>query len=314
MTQFYFSFCCLGSGQTFVDDWYITCYNLIFTALPLCVSALTESDIDIYDNKVAKKNIALLYKDSRDTYNIFSFKRFIWTLFKGTLYSLIIFTDSCFKQILVIKGYYSNIWYLSLKCYICVLSVVSSNLLINNNFIAVYLPLSIAITTFLFFAGFLMLNHYGLVFDFNSKASIIPSLAAPVLYFSIFYILGLSIIIDYSFKLLNILYTDDFRFKILLKNTLRKGKKKNSIELNKLSSKSIIKINSKKNNNNYNKFTKTNKIRSSFNPDISKNKLVIKQSNFFFNNINKNKTLKQKNFAKEKNNHFINLKFRGSDS
>ena len=37
MSQFYFSFLCLGSGQTIVDDWYITCYNLIFTALPLCV-------------------------------------------------------------------------------------------------------------------------------------------------------------------------------------------------------------------------------------------------------------------------------------
>ena len=30
MSQFYFAFLCLGSGQTFIDDWYITCYNLIF--------------------------------------------------------------------------------------------------------------------------------------------------------------------------------------------------------------------------------------------------------------------------------------------
>ena len=33
LNQFYFAFFSLSSGQTFFDDWYITCYNLIFTAL-----------------------------------------------------------------------------------------------------------------------------------------------------------------------------------------------------------------------------------------------------------------------------------------
>ncbi len=189
----------MASGQTFVDDWYITCYNLIFTAFPLCVNALTDSDIDLYDNKVTKKNLALLYKESRDACRIFCFCRFIWTLFKGTLYSLIIFVESCIRQILVKSGYYPNIWYLSIKNYICVLSVVSLNLLINSSFIVIYLPLSILITTFILFIGFLFINHYGILFDFNSKASIGPALTVPTLYFSIFLISCFSFIIDYSF-------------------------------------------------------------------------------------------------------------------
>ena len=73
MTQFYFSFSCLSSGQTIIDDWYITCYNLIFTALPLCVKAITDTDMNINDKKIIK-NLALLYRENRDNYKIFRFK------------------------------------------------------------------------------------------------------------------------------------------------------------------------------------------------------------------------------------------------
>ena len=318
MTQFYFAFFCLASGQTFVDDWYITCYNLIFTALPLCVSALTDSDINLNDNKVAKKNLALLYRDSRDAYRIFSFGRFIWTLFKGILYSLIIFVESCVKQMLVKKGYYSNIWFLSLKSYICVLSVVSSNLLINSGFIVIYLPISIAITTFLAFFGFLVINHYGLLFDFNSKASIISSLTSPILYFALFLILSLSIIIDYSFKLLNLLHNNNYTLRIILKNSIRRKKKNSLILLNGISSKSISnhkngfsKSNSHSHSNKKDK--KKNKVRSSCNnPDISKNKLIMKTSHFIINNLHKNYSFKQNNFTNETNNVFT-LKFKGAN-
>ena len=58
MIQFYYSFNCLASGQTIVDDWYITCYNLIFTALPLCVRAITDSNINLNNKKNIKKKFS----------------------------------------------------------------------------------------------------------------------------------------------------------------------------------------------------------------------------------------------------------------
>ena len=316
MTQFYFSFFCLGSGQTFIDDWYITCYNLIFTAFPLCISALSDSDIDLNDNKVTKKNLAILYKESRDTYKIFSFGRFVWTLFKGILYSLIIFIESNIRQILVIRGYFSNIWFLSLKSYMCVLSVVSSNLLINTNFIVIYLPLSIFISTFALFFCFLVLNHYGIIFEFNSKASIVSSLTSPILYLSIFLILCFSIVVDYSFKLFNIFFSNNLTFRILLKKSLKKAKKKkDSLAINNISSKSYSncnKDNSKSNSNSNPNENKKHKVRSSFNnPGFANNKLIMKSPNFILNNINKNYSFKQnQNNYQVKSNAFI-LKFRG---
>ena len=230
LIQFYFSFLCLGSGQTFVDDWYITFYNLIFTALPLGISALTDSDIDLNNSKKAKQNLPLLYKENRDNYKIFSLGRFIITLIKGIFISFFIFISCCIKQILTLQGHFANIWFLSIKTIICVLFVVSANLLINNYFIVIYLPLSIFITTYLIFFIFLILNHYGLLFKFNSKATIFPSLTSPILYLTLFLVSCFSIVIDYSFKLFELFFSNSLSSKIILNESL-KGKRKSSIRI-----------------------------------------------------------------------------------
>ena len=271
LIQFYFSFFCLGSGQTFVDDWYITFYNLIFTALPLCISALTDSDIDINKGRIAKKNLALLYKENRDKYKIFSFSNFILELAKGIIASIIIFITCCIKQILTIRGYFANIWFLSLKTYICVLLVVSINLLISNCFIFIYFPLSIIITTFVFFFIFLVLNHYGLVFEFNSKASIFPSLASPILYLAVLLISGFCFVIEYSLKLFVLFFSSRLSSKIILNNSIQK-KKNSSFGM----IKSITQSYSR--NKNFKRI-------SNANPKISNNfksrypKILLKQSN-----------------------------------
>jgi magnesium-transporting ATPase (P-type) len=224
----------LASGQTFVDDWYITCYNLVFTALPLCISAITDSDIDLKESKANKKNFALLYKENRDTHRIFSFFGFVRATSKGMLMSIIIFITCSFNEILNIKGHYGSIWYLSLKNYICVLVLVSLNLLISNNFLAYLLPLSIGITTFLLFIIFLVLNHYGFLFQFNSKASIFPSLSSPLTYFTVIFISSLGFIFDYTYKLVNILITRRLSYWLLINRATKT--KKNSFDVSRVQS------------------------------------------------------------------------------
>ena len=235
LTQFYFAFFCLASGQTFVDDWYITCYNLVFTAFPLAVAAITDSDIDLNDIKMVKKNLALLYKENRDKYRIFSFGGFIWIITKGIFISLIIYINCCFQEILCIKGHYSSIWYLSLKSYLCVLLVVSINLLIKSNFIVYILFLSIGITTFFLFIIFLILNHYGFLFQFNSKASISSSFSSPLLYLTVILVTSFSFIFDYNNKLINIFLSKSLSSKLLLSKTM-KQKRKSSFLFGKVNS------------------------------------------------------------------------------
>lgn len=44
--QFYFSHYSGYSGQSVFDDWYLTLYNLFFTALPLIVKAVFDQDVN----------------------------------------------------------------------------------------------------------------------------------------------------------------------------------------------------------------------------------------------------------------------------
>ena len=301
MTQFYFTFFCLGSGQTFIDDWYIACYNLIFTSIPLGISALTDTDVDLNDPKIVKKNLALLYKENRDEYRIFTFTRFLWILAEGIIISLMIFIISCAKQVLTKKGFFVNIWFLSLNNYICILFAVSLNLLIINNFIVIYLPLSILIVTFLLFLTFLVFNHYGIFFEFNSKASIVSSLQSPLLYLSIIFISCFTIIIDYGIKLFNIYFSKSLSSRILLRKILQKERKSFFLlNNNNPSSKSVSnnKANSYTNSNSIKNINKINIINKSnriskltntfINHQTSNNYLIIKSPNYILNKINEN--------------------------
>ena len=258
MAQLYFSFICLASGQTFIDDWYITCYNLIFTALPLCVSALSDSDIDIKDGK-EKKNLCLLYKENRDKYKIFSFGRFILKLIKGIFISFILFLFCLVREILS-QGRNNNIWYLSLKTYICILIVVSLNLLLTTNYLVYILPLTIGITTFLLLIIFLIINHYGVLFEFNSKASIQLTFSSPLTFLHILLICSFSFIIDYTTNLANIFFSKSLSSKIILRKAL-KPYKKSFYKINKLVNTKSYSKNKKRRNSDKHKISNMNKTQ-----------------------------------------------------
>lgn len=46
LPQFMFAYISGYSGQTIYDDYYITCYNMVFTALPLAAKAIYDQDVN----------------------------------------------------------------------------------------------------------------------------------------------------------------------------------------------------------------------------------------------------------------------------
>ena len=221
MTQFFFAFYNLSSGQTLMDDWYITCYNLVFTAFPLCVCALTDIDIKEEDSKECKKCMPLLYKESRDANKIFTFSKVILVVIRSIILSGITFLLCSVKSLIINdNGDHANIWYMSLKNFCCTLIVVSINLLLETKFIAYYLPLVILITTFLFFALFLLLVHYGLIFNFNSKASIFLSFSVLKFYLVLLIVASLNAVLDYSLKIYKIFFVKNLAGQLSLKRAL----------------------------------------------------------------------------------------------
>ena len=151
------------------------------------------------------------------------------------------------------------------------------------------------------FLTFLVFNHYGIFFEFNSKASIVSSLQSPLLYLSIIFISCFTIIIDYGIKLFNIYFSKSLSSRILLRKILQKERKSFFLlNNNNPSSKSVSnnKANSYTNSNSIKNINKINIINKSnriskltntfINHQTSNNYLIIKSPNYILNKINEN--------------------------
>jgi hypothetical protein len=163
----------------------------------------------------------LLYKESRDSKRIFTLSRLILVVIKSIILSGIIFIFCAIRSFVIDEsGNHVNIWYMSLKNFCCILIIVSVNLFLLTKFIAYFLPLVVFITTFCFFTLFLLLVHYGLVFNFNSKASIFLSFSVPKFYLILLIVCSLSAVLDYALKIYDIFFVKSLSGQLSLKRAL----------------------------------------------------------------------------------------------
>jgi phospholipid-transporting ATPase len=230
ISQLFFGPFSLLSGQTIIDDWYITCYNLVFTALPLCIAALTDIDLEEADLNKKEKELPLLYKESRDEKIIFRRRSFVYTAIKGIIVSFIMYAICVNNRILCNKGHIADLWYLSLLYYLSILFVVTNNLFFTTHYIVNLLLISVGITTFLFLIIFLIFVHYGLVFDFKSKATILPSVRNLSFYVYLFFSIGFNLVLDYTLKLRNFLFDKHLSTELFRQKTMKSKEKKKQLK------------------------------------------------------------------------------------
>jgi len=144
--QFYFSFFCGFSGTTIYDDYYITLYNLVFTAMPLVVRAIMEQDVyykfpmkiredllgmpeekpsPIREKQILKKYYPKLYYiGQKDT--LFTYKNFFLWIWQGIIHGLFIFFFCMYylgSDINNQYGYSSDIWLNSITLYSSIIMV-----------------------------------------------------------------------------------------------------------------------------------------------------------------------------------------------
>jgi len=136
MIQYIMGFWENFSGQTIIDDWFITLYNLIFTSLPLGVRACLDFDVKMDDGNVIYKMTPWLYMENRD-YPIFTVKKFVFVLLKGILHCIINF----FVVIFVLENQSVNdmgdqpcLWFISVDLYSNILIIVSLDLFIFTKY------------------------------------------------------------------------------------------------------------------------------------------------------------------------------------
>ena len=73
--QFIFGFYCNFTGQTIIDDWFISLFNLLFTSLPLGARALLDHDVKPDDSELVHLMLPFLYLENR-TNPVFTLKKF----------------------------------------------------------------------------------------------------------------------------------------------------------------------------------------------------------------------------------------------
>ena len=146
LPQFFFSHYCAYSGQTVYDDWYLTFYNLVFTALPLFMRALFERDYEVPfrwestgDNCDEKKKklrakIPTVYKVGLQN-QLFTLPRFLLWLFNGILHAIIIFfiplyasVEGIFNQ----DGHNFDHWSFSIASFSSIIIIVNMKIGINT--------------------------------------------------------------------------------------------------------------------------------------------------------------------------------------
>ena len=176
--QFVYGFYCNFTGQTIIDDWFITLFNLLFTSLPLGARALLDHDIKPEDGDIIKLMLPFLYLENREK-PIFTVRNFFINLLKGIFHSLINFfwviyyLDESINK----DGKMGGLWFCSVNLFTNILIIVSVELLIETKYHTWINAAILIVITFIAYIIFLvivqnlsMFNSVGTVGEaFNSE-------------------------------------------------------------------------------------------------------------------------------------------------
>lgn len=119
INHFFFAFYTNFSGQTVIDDWFISLYNLIFTSFPLIARACLDQDILPSDGNVMNCLFPYLYMSTRN-FPIFTVKHFIFNLLRGTIHGGINFFLTIYvlgNSIIDSQGNSADLWFTSVNLF-----------------------------------------------------------------------------------------------------------------------------------------------------------------------------------------------------
>ena len=217
ISHFLYLFFCSSSGQPIFEDWFITFYNLIYTAIPIGI--LTCSDIDIRDEdgEIIKMTNPFLYRESRDKPD-FTKMGFVYTMLLGCLICLqqfffIIFAlDS--ETTIDIHGNTADIWTVSFAYFATIYFFMTISIMIRIRYHTLIFHLGILITSFLPFALTIIWFHNSVAT--NSSSSYTTILKSPKFYLTVIVNIAFGVILEmclrawefsYSKKTTNVMQT-----------------------------------------------------------------------------------------------------------
>ena len=293
--QFVFGFYCNFTGQTIIDDWFITLFNLLFTSLPLGARALLDQDVNPDDGDIVRYMLPFLYLENRD---------FFINLLKGIFHSLINFFWVIFMMDESIdkNGKMGGLWFCSVNLFTNILVIVSIELLIQTKYHTWINFVIILIITFLAYIIFLIIvQHLSM---FNSVGTINIAFNSGRMWLNMIFVGGTCGIIDFFLLCIEFIFFPTMS--TILQALVNKGislNKDNAEQMPKIIKEKLMNYNEFKINNNEIAKAETVKevIGNSKNNEVIKENKEDNKDNKEDNNNNKGIKLNLSNERDETN-------------
>ena len=197
---FLYGFYCNFSGQTIIDDWFISLFNILFTSLPLGVRAIFDFDVKPDDGYIILHLLPFLYEETRDN-PIFTFFNFIFYVIKALVhcclnYFIVIYTVN--RIPIDDDGYMGCLWFISVLIYTNIILIVSLDLFIYTRYHTwIHFIILIGISIILYTLFLIIVHNWDF---FNSYASIEGSATASLFWLNLLIVTCFCIMIDLAIK------------------------------------------------------------------------------------------------------------------
>ena len=222
--HFFFGFWNDFSGQTIIEDWFISLFNLVFTSIPLAVRGILDISLKPDDGIIVKILIPYLYKEQREKPH-FNIKNFLLNLLKGIIHALInyFFTVYIIQYSIDDEGHDSNLWVISAVLYTNILLIVTFDIIIFTQYHTWINWVIIASLTFLLYILFLIIVEN--INSFTSSGTMNYTFNSGLVWMNFFCVSGFCALIDFCI----LIYKHFFRKNIF--NMIKSLKNKDDISL-----------------------------------------------------------------------------------
>ena len=222
--HFFFGFWNDFSGQTIIEDWFISLFNLVFTSIPLAVRGILDISLKPDDGIIVKILTPYLYKEQREKPH-FNIKNFLLNLLKGIIHALInyFFTVYIIQYSIDDEGHDSNLWVISAVLYTNILLIVTFDIIIFTQYHTWINWVIIASLTFLLYILFLIIVEN--INSFTSSGTMNYTFNSGLVWMNFFCVSGFCALIDFCI----LIYKHFFRKSIF--NMVKSLKNKDDISL-----------------------------------------------------------------------------------
>ena len=296
--HFFYGFLNDFSGQTIIEDWFITLFNLVFTSIPLAARGILDISVKPDDGIIVEILMPYLYKEQREKPH-FNIKNFLLNLLKGIIHALInyYFTINIVNNNIDKNGHESNLWVISTVLYTNILLIVSFDMIIFTRYHTWLNWVIVICLTFMLYIIFLIMVEN--ITFFTSSGTMIYTFNSKLVWMNFINVAGLCFMFDFCILIINQFFVRN------IYNLVRSLDNKNDISYEYIKTlpdelQKLLLIDDKVIKSN-NKNSKINKI------DIINNKNDIIDNNTFKEDIkndnieNENINIIQKDINKESN-------------